>query len=140
MDDLIAKPIHKVFYQQVSESDGVDTEGSFAWLTDGRFQAETKGLLIAAQDGILHKNWYKHTVVKMSATSTCRVRREEAETIGHIVSACRSHMWSLYKERHDRVVYQLMLALAKQLGRNPSRDQARNWSCKARHAKKDGCQ
>lgn len=41
--------------------------------------------------------------------------REEDETIGHIVSACRSHMWSLYKERHDRVVYQLMLALAKRL-------------------------
>ena len=115
MDALIAKPIHKVFYQQASESDGVDTEGSFAWLTDGRFQAETKGLVIAEQDGILHKNRYKHTVLKMSTTSTCRVCREEEETIGHIVSACRSHMWSLYKERHDRVVYQLMLALAKQL-------------------------
>ena len=31
------------------------------------------------------------------------------------MSACRSHIWSLYQERHNRVVYLLMLALTKLL-------------------------
>ena len=31
------------------------------------------------------------------------------------MSSCRPHMWTLYKERHDRVVYRLMMALAKRL-------------------------
>ena len=41
--------------------------------------------------------------------------QEEDETISHIMSSCKSHLWSLYKERHDRVVYQLTAALAAKL-------------------------
>ena len=112
---LTAKPIHKVYYQQASSADGVDTEGSFAWLSDGRLRAETEGLVIAAQDGVILTNRYKHTVLGMGVSPTCRVCGEEDETIGYIVSSCKPHMWSLYKERHDRVIYQLLKALAKKL-------------------------
>ena len=112
---LTAKPIHKVYFQQASSAEGVDTEGTFGWLSDGRFRAETEGLVIAAQDGVILTNRYKHTVLKTSATSTCRVCREGEETVGHILSSCGPHMWTLYKERHDRVVYRLMMALAKRL-------------------------
>ena len=112
---LTAKPIHKVYYQQASSADGVDTEGSFAWLSDGRLRAETEGLVIAAQDGVILTNRYKHTVLGMGVSPTCRVCREEDDTIGHIMSSCKSHMWSLYKERHDRVIYQLLKAFAKKL-------------------------
>ena len=110
---LTAKPIHKVFYQQASAAEGVDTEGTFAWLSDGRLRAETEGLVIAAQDGVILTNRYKHTVLGTGVSPTCRVCREEAETIGHIMSSCKPHMWSVYKERHDRVIYQLMKAFAK---------------------------
>ena len=109
---LTAKPIHKVFYQQASAAEGVDTEGTFAWLSDGRLQAETEGLVIAAQDGVILTNRYKHTVLGMGVSPTCKVCRKEAENIGHIMSNCKPHMWSLYKERHDRVIYQLMKAFA----------------------------
>ena len=112
---LTAKPIHKVFYQQASSADGVDTEGTFAWLSDGRLRAETEGLVIAAQDGVILTNRYKHTVLGMGISPTCRVCREGDETIGHIVSSCKPHMWSLYKERHDRVIYQLLKAFARKL-------------------------
>ena len=112
---LTAKPIHKVYFEQASTAEGVDTEGTFGWLTDGRFRAETEGLVIAAQDGVILTNRYKHTVLRTSTTSLCRVCREGEETIGHIMSSCGPHKWSLYKERHDRVVYQLMMALAKWL-------------------------
>ena len=91
VDTLLAKPIHKIFYQQASVVEGTDMEGTFAWLTDGWFQAEAERLVIAAQEGVLHTNRYKHTVLQMSATSTYRVCREEDETIGHIVLACKPH-------------------------------------------------
>ena len=45
---LTAKPIHKVFYQQASAAEVVDTEETFAWLSDGRLRAETEGLVIVA--------------------------------------------------------------------------------------------
>ena len=57
---MTAKPIHRVYYFQASKSEGVDTEGMFAWLRDGRLWAETEGLVIAAQDGVLLTNRYKH--------------------------------------------------------------------------------
>ena len=34
---LTVKPIHKVYYQQACSVDNVDTEGTFSWLSDGRF-------------------------------------------------------------------------------------------------------
>ena len=112
---LTVKPIHKVFYQQATSAEGVDTEGTFAWLSDGRLRAETEGLVIAAQDGVILMNRYKHTVLGMGVSPTCRVCWEGDETIGHIMSSCKPHMWSLYKERHDRVIYQLLKAFAKKL-------------------------
>ena len=60
---LTAKPIHRVYYLQASESEGVDTEGTFAWLRDGRLWVETEALVIAVQDGVLLTNQYKHTVL-----------------------------------------------------------------------------
>lgn len=71
MDALTAKPIYKVYYQNASVLDRADMEGPLAWLTNERFQAKTEGLVIAAQDEILYTNQYKHTILKMSATSTC---------------------------------------------------------------------
>ena len=94
---LSTKSIYGVYYRQTSDVDGVDREGTFAWMFDGRFRAETEGLILAAQDGVLLTNRYKHTVLKQSATSTCRVCREGDETIGHILSSCRSHTWTLIK-------------------------------------------
>ena len=70
VDALTSKPIHKV-YLQTSMSEDIDKDGTFAWLSDGRFRAETEALVIAAQDGVIMTNRYKHTVLKLSQTSTC---------------------------------------------------------------------
>ena len=62
VDGLTAKPIYKVYYQKASVLDRVDMEGSLDWLINGRFLAETEGLVIATQDEILYTNRYKHTL------------------------------------------------------------------------------
>ena len=38
------------------------------------------------------------------------------ETLGHILSSCKTYQWTLYKERHDQVLYQLVKAVTKSLG------------------------
>ena len=88
---LTAKPIHGVYYQQAMAVEGNDLEGMFAWLSDVRFQEETEGLVFAAQDSVIMTNRYKHTAIKVSATSTCRMCKEGNETVGHILSSCAPH-------------------------------------------------
>ena len=42
----------------------------------------------------------------------CRVCKGAPETINHILSSCVPLQWTLYKERHDRVLYQIVRMLA----------------------------
>lgn len=49
------EPIHKVYFEQASSAE-VDTEGTFGWLVNGRFQAEMEGLVIAVQGGVILTN------------------------------------------------------------------------------------
>ena len=67
---LEAKTIHGVFYKQCQE-EGWDTLGSHAWLLDGRVQAQTEGLIVAAQDGVIHTRAYQHRVQKKPISPTC---------------------------------------------------------------------
>ncbi len=38
----------------------------------------------------------------------CRACHDAPETIGHILSSCRFHEWTLMKRRHDRLLYVLV--------------------------------
>ena len=109
------KTIHGVYYQN-SMAPGIDYEGFHTWLTDGTVRAETEALIVAAQDGVLFTNRYQAVVVKNGSDPKCRICREGDETICHILTSCEAHLWSLIKERHDQVVYQLVLALARSQG------------------------
>ena len=91
VDTLMSKPIHKI-YIQTSMSEDIDKQGMFAWLSDGWFRAETEALVIAAQDGVIMTNWYKHTVLKLSTSSTCRDHRP------HPVNVWNTLLVSLQRE------------------------------------------
>ena len=41
----------------------------------------------------------------------CRVCKGSSETIGHILSSCAPLQWTLYKERHNKVLYQIVRML-----------------------------
>ena len=92
----------------------MDTQGTFVWLSNGRIWAETEGLIITAQDGAILMNRYKHSVLGMEASLTCKVCQEEAKTIGHNMSSCKPHI-VVSIQRDKIVIYQLIKAYAKKL-------------------------
>ena len=109
------KATHGIFLHQTSKREEYDTEGSFAWLTYRQFQAQTAGLVIMAQDGVILTRRYMKEVMHITVDNTRPSCRKGVVTIGHVLSSCECHRWTLLKERHDRVVYQLMMGLAKRL-------------------------
>ena len=74
----------------------------------GRFRGRTEALIVAAQDGVVHTRTYRVRVLKEwdCASESCRLSAQE--TLGHILSSCPQHAQSLYKERHNRILYQVV--------------------------------
>ena len=54
-------------------------------------------------------------LLKEPISLACRVCHSSPETIGHILSSCEPLKWTLYKQRHDRILYQLVLSLCWRL-------------------------
>ena len=46
-----------------------------------------------------------------------------SETLGHILSKCTAHAWTLHKTRHDRVLAALLRAVGTKMGLN-----SKGWS------------
>lgn len=75
---------------------------------------------IAAQDGVIHTAVYCNKILKHPTSPTCRACSRREETLGHILSGCESHTWGLYKERNDRVLFQLVKAITNNGNTNSS--------------------
>ena len=55
----------------------------------------------------------------------CRACRKEPESLGHVLSMCPTMAWTLYKERHDRMLHVLVREVGLALGVNlPGRRRA----------------
>ena len=98
------------------ESEGIDASRSFLWLTKGKVSARTEALVMAAQDGVVLTRSYKQRILKRLIDPMCRCCGEARETVGHILSCCSCKNWSLYKERHDRVLAVLASYVCAQVG------------------------
>ncbi len=110
--DLREKPVHGVFFVQCEQQEW-DFASSHRWLSDGRLQGRTEGLIVAAQDGVIHTRAYRHRVMKKrSEPLKCRKCQKAPETLGHILSCCEKSQWTLLKERHDRVLFRVVQELA----------------------------
>ena len=105
------KTIHGKFFLQC-QTDGWDEQGSHLWLQKGKLTSVSEGLILAAQDGVVHTKAYQARVMRKPIDQQCRVCGKEAETLGHLLSSCEPMKWTLYKARHDRVLYQIVLLLS----------------------------
>ena len=112
---LMGVMTHREFFGQCHE-EGWDTQASHFWLVDGRLQSKTEGLMIAAQDGAVWTRAFRRRNAKESISEICRVCKEAPETVGHLLSACKPMNFTVHKERHDRVLYQVVRALSKRWG------------------------
>ena len=112
---LERKTIHGVFFKQC-QAEGWDTLGSHAWLLDGRVQARTEAMIMAAQDGVILTRTFRSRVMGKAISPVCRVCKGRPETIGHILSSCAPLQWTMYKERHDKVLFQIVRMLAVKFG------------------------
>ncbi len=86
------------------------------WVKQGKLDAKTESLMMAAQDGVLHTNAYSARVLKSRNRKQCRICGEEPETLGHILSACKDLKFKGIKDRHDRVLYCLLTEVTRSLG------------------------
>ncbi len=62
-EERAGKTIHGAFAIETSRPE-CDRAATHAWLRNGRFRAETEGLLVAAQDGVTHTAAYRHRILK----------------------------------------------------------------------------
>ena len=58
------KPLHGQYVQRV-EKEEIDKELTHKWLQSSGLNAETEGLLVAAQDQSLATRYYQHKIIKM---------------------------------------------------------------------------
>ena len=109
---LARKTIHGEYFKQWQQ-EGASTEATHSWLAHGRFKSETEALIVAIQDGVVHTRVYRKRILKTTSGSSCRVCGKSEESIGHLLSSCKMMNFTLHKQRHDRVVLQLLLALCR---------------------------
>ncbi len=109
------KTIHGVFAIETSRPE-CDRVATHAWLKNGSFRAETEGLIIAAQDGVIHTAAYRHRMLGETGNPMCGECRKAVETLGHILAACEGFKWSLYKATHDGILNVLVGVAARKLG------------------------
>ncbi len=114
-EERSGRTIHGVFAAETNGPD-CDKVATHAWLKRGGFRAETEGLLVAAQDGVIHTAAICQRILKERCDQACRECGKEAETISHILAACGQYKWSLYKTRHDGLLNVLVGAVAEVLG------------------------
>ena len=80
------KIIHGVFAREVNKPE-CDKTATHAWLKNGSFKAETEGLIVAAQDGVIHTLAYRHRILGAVGNPMCRECGGTVE-LDHILSAC----------------------------------------------------
>ena len=116
-EKLLEKVIHGKHAAEVRKTE-VDAKATHRWLVEGKLSAETECVVVTAQDGVTGTRAYKKRIQKKEVPPECRVCGKEPETIGHIMSACQGYLWTLFKERHDRVLYLLVKTVMESLNLN----------------------
>ena len=89
------------------------SENAFLWLPDGRVDAQTSALVMAAQVAAIRTGVWQTRFV--AGTDRCRVCANGRETVGHIIAMCQPHQWTMYKPKHDEVARCIQWSVARAL-------------------------
>ena len=93
--------MHRQYPSRIKEAD-VDFTQTNNWLKGTGLKADTKGLIIAAQDQSLATRLYHHKIIKDGTSPLCRLCNRYDESIDHILSGCPELLAKTeYIKRHN---------------------------------------
>ena len=95
--------MHGRYPSRIKEAE-VDMKATSQWLKSCGLKAETKGLIIAAQDQTLPTKAYHHHIIKDGKDPQSRICNKYQETVDHVVSGCPGLGKTEYIHRHNNVV------------------------------------
>ena len=122
VDALKAKKLHGKFFNETAEV--LDQERSWQWLRAGYLGKTTEAFVCAGQEQVLKTRLYEATVMNVvEQDRSCRVCGQYAESVGHLVSACKVLAGGEYLRRHDKMGLRVYWELCGKYGL----DRAGNW-------------
>ena len=116
LKELKRKTIHKAFFRKAEEQ-GVDLGESFGWLNGKGLTALTEGKVMASQEQEVGVKVTRKEIWKeKSENVTCRVCKEDRESVAHIMCGCRVLLKTEYFKRHDAMMRVIYCYLLQKLG------------------------
>ena len=97
---LREKKLHGKFFNDTKD---IAHEKSWQWMKGGFVDKRTESFVCAAQENVIATRLYCATVIGDGSGRDCRLCGEEAESIGHLVSHCKSLRQTEFKRRHDKM-------------------------------------
>jgi hypothetical protein len=82
----------------------VEIEQSYRWLKSYYIKGETQSTIVAAQDQVISRNYFKNKIMKAETESKCQLCKQHEETLDHLTSGCPFPEKNKYLMRHDKVV------------------------------------
>ena len=95
------KPLHGAWYKGVSEV--ANMTSTYQWLNKSNVKANTEALNMAAQEQALHTGAVAHEIYHTVQDPRCRLCKQHAETVVHIISGCSKLAGTDYTKRHNSV-------------------------------------
>jgi len=92
--------MHGQYPSRIKEAD-VDFKQTNDWLKGTGLKAETKGLIIAAQDQSLATRLYHHRIIKDGTNPLCRLCNKYDESIDHILAGYPELAKTEYIKQHN---------------------------------------
>ena len=112
--------LHGQYFVQQEALPNINPGLSRRWLKVPYLRYETESLLCATQEQVLAINYVRTKIWGTSKTSTCRLCKEQNETVSHIVSGCKILCATQYMYRHNQVAKYLYWNILRDLKINVS--------------------
>ena len=96
------KPQHGAYMKLLTQK-GLNRKLSFAWMGKCHIDAHTESYICAAQELALFTRYHEKHILKTRPDDRCRVCKQEAETIFHLLSGCGVLAKKEYFDRHNAV-------------------------------------
>ena len=116
LKELKRKTVHGAFFRK-AEDQGIDLGESFGWLNGKGLTALTESKVMALQEQEVEVKVTRKEIWKEQLENvTCKVCKEDRESVAHIMCGCRVLLKTEYFKRHDAMMRVIYCYLLQKLG------------------------